>query len=71
MRGGNLYVADYVNSRVLFYPAGSTTATQVYGQGGSFTQQRCEQWRGQRQQLEPADRFALDASGDLYVADIY
>src|SRR5271168_4156556 len=35
--GGNLYVADSYNSRVLFYPAGSTTATRVYGQGGSFT----------------------------------
>ena len=34
---GNLYVADTFNSRVLFYPAGSTTATRVYGQGGSFT----------------------------------
>ncbi len=34
---GNLYVADGLNNRVLFYPAGSTTATRVYGQGGSFT----------------------------------
>ena len=34
---GNLYVADYANNRVLFYPAGSTTATRVYGQDGSFT----------------------------------
>ena len=34
---GNLYVADYGNSRVLFYPSGSTTATRVYGQLGSFT----------------------------------
>jgi hypothetical protein len=34
---GNLYVADYTNSRVLFYPSGSTTATRVYGQGGNFT----------------------------------
>ena len=34
---GNLYVADRSNNRVLFYPFGSTTATRVYGQGGSFT----------------------------------
>ncbi len=34
---GNLYVADEYNNRVLFYPAGSTTATRVYGQSGSFT----------------------------------
>ena len=26
---GNLYVGDSENSRVLFYPAGSTTATRV------------------------------------------
>ena len=30
-------MADSVNSRVLFYPSGSTTATRVYGQLGSFT----------------------------------
>jgi sugar lactone lactonase YvrE len=34
---GNLYVADSYNNRVLFYPSGSTTATRVYGQLGSFT----------------------------------
>src|SRR5271156_4734323 len=34
---GNLYVSDQQNSRVLYSPAGSTTATRVYGQGGSFT----------------------------------
>jgi hypothetical protein len=34
---GNLYVSDQQNSRVLYYPAGSTTATRVYGQMGSFT----------------------------------
>ena len=34
---GNLYVADNGNKRVLYYTAGSTTATSVYGQSGSFT----------------------------------
>ncbi len=34
---GNLYIADYSNNRVLYYPSGSTTATRVYGQAGSFT----------------------------------
>ncbi len=34
---GDLYVADLLTTRVLFYPFGSTTATRVYGQVGSFT----------------------------------
>ena len=34
---GNLYVADSINSRALFYSGVSTTASRVYGQGGSFT----------------------------------
>ena len=33
----NLYIVDGGNHRVLFYPAGTTTATRVYGQGGVFT----------------------------------
>ncbi len=48
---GGLYVADLQNNRVLYYPAGSTTATRVYGQGGNFATGR-EQRRGQRQQPE-------------------
>ncbi|TGN19903.1 NHL repeat-containing protein [Leptospira idonii] len=32
-----VYVADTNNSRVLFYPGISTTATRVYGQNGNFT----------------------------------
>lgn len=34
---GGLYVADTANNRVLYFPPGSTTATRVYGQAGSFT----------------------------------
>ena len=33
----NLYVADSQNMRVLMFLPGSTTVTQVLGQGGSFT----------------------------------
>ncbi len=33
---GGVYIADYSNSRVLYYPSGSTTASRVYGQGGNF-----------------------------------
>ena len=35
--GGNLYISDSGNERVLYYPAGTTTATTVYGQFGSFS----------------------------------
>src|SRR5437868_1086692 len=30
--GGNLYVTDFSNTRLVYYAAGSTTATRVYGQ---------------------------------------
>ena len=34
--GGNLYITDGNNQRILYYPAGTTTATVVYGQSGNF-----------------------------------
>ena len=34
---GNLYITDGGNQRILYYPAGTTTATLVYGQSGNFT----------------------------------
>ena len=68
--GGNLYVADYVNSRVLFYPSGSTTATQVYGQGGSFTSGVANNGGISANSLDEPSGLALDSSGDLYVADL-
>ncbi len=68
---GNLYVADYLNSRVLFYPAGSTTATQVYGQGGNFTTNTPNNGGISATSLNQPTGVALDSSGNLYVADIY
>jgi hypothetical protein len=41
---GDLYVADFGNYRVLYYPSGSTTATRGYGQGGSFTTIAWNHW---------------------------
>lgn len=32
-----VYISDFDNNRVLYYAGTSTTATRVYGQGGSFT----------------------------------
>ncbi len=66
---GNLYVADTLNSRVLFYPAGSTTATQVYGQGGSFTTGIVNNGGISANSLNDPFGLTLDSSGDLYVAD--
>ena len=69
--GGSLYVTDYLNNRVLFYPSGSTTATQVYGQGGSFTSNNMNNGGLSASSLNQPTGVALDSSGDLYVADIY
>ncbi|MDQ6739121.1 MAG: NHL repeat-containing protein, partial [Actinomycetota bacterium] len=67
--GGNLYVADYANHRVLYYPAGSTTATQVYGQGGSFTSNTANNGGVGANSLNFPVGVALDSAGNLYVAD--
>jgi sugar lactone lactonase YvrE len=66
---GNLYVADQQNSRVLYYPAGSTTATRVYGQMGSFTGGAGNNGGISANSLNAPYGLALDSSGDLYVAD--
>ena len=66
---GNLYVVDDGNSRVLFYPAGSTTATRVYGQNGSFTTNQENNGGVSANSLRLPAGVALDSSGGLYVAD--
>ena len=68
-KSGNLYVADLQNSRVLFYPAGSTTATRVYGQGGSFSTGTQNASGINANSLNNPVGLALDSSGNLYVAD--
>ncbi len=71
---GNLYVADYNNNRVLYYAVGSTTATRVYGQNGSFTSNLVNNTSGAANtvsstSLHSPTGLALDNSGDLYVVD--
>jgi sugar lactone lactonase YvrE len=66
---GNLYATDFANSRVLYYPAGSTTATRVYGQGGSFTGNTANNGGVSANSLNSSIGIALDSSGNLYIAD--
>ena len=65
----NLYVADYSNHRVLFYPAGETSATRVYGQGGDFTSATINNGGLSADSLKTPNGIALDNSGNLYVSD--
>ncbi len=70
---GNLYVADHSNNRVVEYNtplSTNTTADLVFGQGGNFASTRMQQRRGKREQPELPIGVALDASGNLYIADI-
>jgi sugar lactone lactonase YvrE len=66
---GNLYVADYGNNRILYYPAGSTTATRVYGQGGSFTTGTGNNGGVSASSLFAPYDVAIDSSDNVYIAD--
>ncbi len=66
---GNLYASDYHNNRVLYYPAGSTTATRVYGQAGSFTSATANNGGVSATSINGPDGVTLDKSGGLYVGD--
>ena len=66
---GNVYITDTGNNRVLYYPAGSTTATRVYGQGGSFTSNTANLGGISANSLNNVRQPALDNNGNLYVAD--
>ncbi len=66
---GNLYVDDSNNDRVLYYPAGSTTATRVYGQNGSFTTATANYGVISANSLSGPNKMRLDANNNLYIAD--
>ena len=80
---GNVYVTDFNNSRVLEYNtpfkvtavpgSGDTAADTVFGQGGNFTSGSCNVGAGGQfpspDSLCNPDGVAVDASGNLYVAD--
>ena len=68
---GNLYVADDSNNRVLEYNTPlttDTTAERVFGTCGSFTSSACAGLSANS--LDEPKGVAVDASGNLYVADI-
>jgi len=65
--GDNLYVADLVDNRVLFYPAGTTTATRVYGQNGSFT---TNTGGTSATTMRGPSGITIDAADNLYVPEV-
>jgi hypothetical protein len=71
---GNLYIDDVNNSRVLEYNTPlttDTTADKVFGQGGNFTSQNgCSNPVSADSLCSPFG-VALDATGNLYVADSF
>jgi NHL repeat len=63
-----VYVADYRNHRVLYYTGTGTTATRVYGQGGSFTSDTGNKDGISANSLYYSQGVASDGVG-LYIAD--
>jgi sugar lactone lactonase YvrE len=63
---GALYVADGQNKRVLYFPTGVTTASQVYAQGGSFTTALSGTTANT---INYVSSIAIDSTGGLYIAD--
>jgi len=66
---GNTYIADSNNYRVLFYPAGSATATRVYGQGGNFTRRQLNFGGISADSLSVVNGLAINGTDYLFVAD--
>ncbi|HUJ79970.1 MAG TPA: Ig-like domain-containing protein, partial [Nitrospiria bacterium] len=70
---GNLYVADNGNCRVVEYDTPvslGTTADRVFGQNGSFATTGCVAANVTAGSLSNVPGVAVDAAGDLYVADL-
>ncbi len=65
---GGVYISDYTNNRVLYYSGTSTTATRVYGQGGSFTSGTRNNGGISADSLNGPWGIAVD-SGGVYIAD--
>lgn len=75
---GNVWVADFDDNRVLMYPPGSTVATRVIGQYGSFATRACNRRRPAHSAFpnRPSQYtlcgpigLAVNAVGTLFVSD--
>jgi sugar lactone lactonase YvrE len=62
----NVYIADNSNNRVLFYERGSTLASRVYGQNGSFTTTVSGTTATT---LSGPSSVSLDSLGNVYISD--
>jgi sugar lactone lactonase YvrE len=73
---GGIYVADYDNNRVLYFPydssthRASTTAAAVYGQGASGTGFATNASGASATGMYEPRGVAVDGSGGIYVADL-
>lgn len=65
-----VYISDMYNHRVLFFPGTSTTASRVYGQGGSYATNTLNNGGISENSLHYPTHLAVNSSG-LYVADRY
>jgi trimeric autotransporter adhesin len=64
---GNLYIADYANNRVRLLAAGASVITTAAGSGSTtFLGERVE---AASAGIPSPQRLAVDASGNLYIAD--
>ncbi len=63
-----VYIADGYNNRVLYYSGTSTTATRVYGQGGSFTTSTPNNGGISANSLYFPQSIAIDSNG-IYIAE--
>tara|TARA_R110002072_G_scaffold45565_4_gene126786 strand:- start:90777 stop:92459 length:1683 start_codon:yes stop_codon:yes gene_type:complete len=68
---GDTYICDLGSYRVLFYPAGSSTATRVYGQLGSFTTKERNKGGISADSLGTPQDVVEDASGRVYIVDFF
>lgn len=69
-KAGGLYVADFGNHRVMYYPGNSTLAERVYGQNGSFTTATSNAGGGPNAtSLASPEGVAVDSENNLYVGD--